>query len=288
MTPQKKYSICSCIKQLILYLRKRHRSLLGIIILLIIWQVASFYFQKTIPSRADTILPSISYVINTSLPGFASYAKGAQSHTQSSFLIAFSVLGYHSLITSLRVISGTILGMIVGILLGLLIEWSTLLRRYLLPIISTIRPIPLLALIPLFLLWFGGSEIGNLLYIVFGISVMVVVNTLNAIRNISPYRALYAETLGANRFQVYKDVILPSIIPELMGGIKVALGIAWTVTLGAELLATQTGLGRLMMLSQYFMYTGRMILIVILFMIFTSIMNSFASFIGKKLTNWQP
>lgn len=241
-----------------------------------------------IPETAHTVLPTIEYVFRVSLPELSSFDQSGTGYGETSYLGAFLVLGKHSLITAARVIVGTSLGMLLGVFLGILMAWSPIVKKYLQPIVSFIRPIPLLALVPLFILWFGGKEAGNILYIVFGISVMVVVNTLNAIRNIPPHYPLFAETLGATRGQVFKTVIFPAIIPELIGGIKVALGMAWAITLGAEMLAAQQGLGRILILSQYFMYTGRMIIVVILFMLYSFILNIVTTRVGEDVIRWKP
>jgi ABC-type nitrate/sulfonate/bicarbonate transport system permease component len=84
-----------------------------------------------------------------------------------------------------------------------------------------------LALISLFLVWFGGAPIGIYLYIIFSIAMMMVVATVNAIQNVHPIYIQFAQTLGASRGKVFRTVVLPAIMPELFGGIRVAVGIAW-------------------------------------------------------------
>src|SRR5690554_1374845 len=141
---------------------------LGILSLILIWELTALYMKKIFPETAHTVLPTIEYVFRVSLPELSSFNQSGTGYGETSYLKAFLVLGKHSLITAARVIVGTSLGMLLGVFLGILMAWSPTVKKYLQPIVSFIRPIPLLALVPLFILWFGGKEAGNILYIVFG------------------------------------------------------------------------------------------------------------------------
>jgi ABC-type nitrate/sulfonate/bicarbonate transport system permease component len=101
----------------------------------------------------------------------------------------------------------------------------------------------LLALVPLFLVWFGGEPVGIYLYIVFAIAMLMVAYTVNAIQNVHPMYGQFAQTLGASPGQLFLSVYLPAVVPELFGGIRVALGITWGVTPAAEYLAAQASCG---------------------------------------------
>jgi len=175
-----------------------------------------------------------------------------------------------------------------GVMIGLIMGWSQNARDFFWPSIHLTRPIPSLALIPLFMLWFGGREVGTWLYITWAIFIMMVVYTVEAVRNVQPIFQDYGRMLGATRFQVYRTVVLPAIIPSLIGGIRVCLGVSWAIVLAAEYLGAQNGLGRIMILSQLFFDTGRMVIIVLLFVGYAMLLNSMVISILYRLTKWVP
>ena len=78
------------------------------------------------------------------------------------------------------------------------------------------------------------------------------------------------------------------IVPNIINASKVALGVAWAVALGGEFLAAQDGLGRLLILSQQYMKTGRMLIILILFIILTGLFGWFLKLVGDRFTRWMP
>jgi ABC-type nitrate/sulfonate/bicarbonate transport system permease component len=138
------------------------------------------------------------------------------------------------------------------------------------------------------MLWFGGREIGTFLFVLLAIFIILVINTLVAIRNVPPIYEQMARTLGASPIQVYLTILVPAIVPGLIGAGRVALGSSWAIVLAAEYLAIQSGLGRLMILSEMFFYTGRMVVIVILFVIYSVILNLAFLAVARRLTRWVP
>jgi len=116
---------------------------------------------------------------------------------------------------------------------------------------------------------------------------MIVINTIVAIRNVNPIYINFARTLGSNNMRVFKTVILPAIVPELTGGIKVVIGVSWAITLAAEYLVAQRGLGRIMILAERYLFTGRMIIIIILFMIYSLLLNWLFGKLMNFITRWK-
>jgi ABC-type nitrate/sulfonate/bicarbonate transport system permease component len=165
---------------------------------------------------------------------------------------------------------------------------SVLGRTVLYPLLNTLRQIPLLSLTLLFAVWFGGAEKGIYAFVIFGVSVMIMINTLNATRNIHPVHTQYAVTLGASRARVVRTVVIPGILPELAGGVKVALGLAWAMVLGAEFLGTQTGLGRLMILFEQFGLTGQMVVVLCVLLSLALCAHLVVSLGFSWLTRWRP
>jgi len=150
-------------------------------------------------------------------------------------------LGY----TTLRCITGVTAGGALGILVGLAMGWSRRLGAFLELPIEVFRTIPPLAAIPFFLMWFGPAAITQFLLLVFYAFLRVVINTLEAVRNVPPVLRQHAQTLGASSGQVYRTVVLPAIVPELVAGLRVALAASWGLEIVAELLGSPAGIGKL-------------------------------------------
>jgi sulfonate transport system permease protein len=180
-------------------------------------------------------------------------------------------LGYNSLITGYRLAAGVALGIAVGGGLAVALSWSSVLRRMFLFPASLARMLPMLALIPLFLLWFAGTNRGAILFIGFSVFVMIFVVVLNAIENVEPHRAMWAATLGAGRVRTYLTVIVPAALPEIRIGVLMAFGLSWTTAVGAEYLGQQYGLGHIAELADYFGRTNTLALIAFVLVIYAAL-----------------
>lgn len=149
------------------------------------------------------------------------------------------------LYTTARCVTGGLVGGALGIGTGLAMGWSRRLRDLLELPIEVFRSIPPLAAIPFFLMWFGPAALTQFLVLVFYSFLRLVINTVEAIRNVPPVVSQYARTLGATSAQVFRTVILPGIIPELVGGLRVAFAASWGLEIVAELLGSPAGVGKL-------------------------------------------
>jgi len=266
-----------------IFKRVDYLGVLGFLAAIAIWFIAAEYFKIVNPERAHIIMPAPYDVFTESLKGIASFRYGGEINYGNAFL----VIAQQSLVTITRLLGGVSLGIAAGIIVGLVLGMNKYLSQlFTLPILI-IRSIPALALIPLFIIWFGGSEVGNIIYIAFIVFSMIVINTIVAIRNVNPIYINFARTLGSNNMRVFKTVILPAIVPELTGGIKVVIGVSWAITLAAEYLVAQRGLGRIMILAERYLFTGRMIIIIILFMIYSLLLNWLFGKLMNFITRWK-
>lgn len=256
---------------------------LSLAVLLVIWSVAAAWLAST-TERAAVLLPSPRNVIE-SIPGLAVFGASGAELTYAN---AARVIVANSLASGGRLLAGLLMGIILGVGAGLLLGWNHRLRWLIEAPLLLIRVIPLLALLPLFLAWFGGREVGAVAFIAFAVFSMMFVATLEAVRNVDPVVQDYARTLGASRARVYRTVVMPAIVPELTGGVRVVLGLAWAILLAAEFLASQDGIGHILILAQQYAYTDRMVLIVLLIMLYTFVLDrAFAAF-ARRITRWAP
>jgi ABC-type nitrate/sulfonate/bicarbonate transport system permease component len=206
----------------------------------------------------------------------------------NTFGNALYVLVHHTLISARRLALGLLIGSAAGIGIGLLFGWSARVRALAEGPLLLLRTIPLLGLIPLFLTWFGGTDLGIVTFIAFAVFSMLLINTIEAIRNVPPVTTSYARTLGASELTVYRTVVLPAIVPELAGGVRVVIGLSWAILLAGEFLGAQSGIGRILILAEQYSYTSRMVLIVLLIMAYTFLLDRGFARLTRSLTRWVP
>ena len=130
-----------------------------------------------------------------------------------SYLAALLSVISHSLATIVRLASGLVLGGVARLRArprGVLVGWS---RRLVQLPTQFLRALPLLAMVPLFQLWFGTYFFGQVLFVAYGVGVIVFAGVVNAVRNVPQIFIDNARALGASRPQLYRTVILPAICP---------------------------------------------------------------------------
>ena len=169
---------------------------------------------------------------------FPSPAKVIEAVVRISHLLLEDVL-----MTMMRVLVGFTLGALLGIGLGLQMAYNRKVFHFFNPLVESIRPVPVIAMIPFFLMWFGINEPGKLVLITLGVFAIVVVSTLEAVRNVPPIFLRAGETLGASKYQLFRTIIIPAVIPELIGPLRVAAALSYTLVVAGEFMGAQSGLG---------------------------------------------
>lgn len=224
---------------------------LALILFLCLWHVIAVNYNNS------NLFPSPYFVITNSFPGLALFS----GYQTPSFIGAVIVILTNSFITILRIIIGSAVGIIAGIIYGLLIHLFRKSRFGNATVLSFARAIPLFALVPLFLHWFGGNDMSIYIYISFAVFIVIATNTYQSVFNISPSYLHQARLLGANRFQAYQSVVIPAILQELVGGIRNIIGLSWAFSLGAEYLSARNGIGYLLYSSYLYADMGKMIIL---------------------------
>lgn len=184
------------------------------------------------------------------------------------------------------ILGGFVFGCLAGILAGLLMAFSPRLRESLEIIINALRPVPIFALIPLFLLWFGigqGSQVG---LVAFGCFVILVVSTSEAIKNVPTIYLDAARTLGAGRRRLFATVIVPAIVPGLVGAVRVAAAASFGLDVAAEFIGAQNGLGYLLINSAQYLYTDGIIIIIVIYTLFATVLDRLVLLGSARVTRW--
>jgi NitT/TauT family transport system permease protein len=157
------------------------------------------------------------------------------------------------------------------------------------PIFQILRPISPIAWIPIAILWFG---VGNLspVFLIFIASVFpMIVQTAAGVHTIERRYLRAAENFGVSRYVLFRQVIVPAVLPEIIVGMRIALGVAWLVVVAAEMIALRSGLGYLIMDSRnagnrYDLVVAGMIIIGIIGLVLDVVMRKLE---GLKSVRWR-
>lgn len=273
---------------------KRHGVSISVLLAMAgIWQILSMVFTaEAVPG--EPMVPGWQIVFSRTLLSLADYWQGGlgvpsvAEGAPRSFPAAFLSIVSHSLDTIVRLYSGLLVGAVVGTTLGLAVSWSRWTRRIVDLPLQFLRTMPLLAMVPLFQLWFGIDFIGKVAFVAYGVGVIFFAGVVNAVKNVPQIYIDNARTLGASRLQVYRTVILPPIFPELRATILLSLGIGWAAVLGAEYLGAQSGLGYIVIYAEQFAYLDRMFVIALIFVLYASISYAIFNRLSLKVLRWMP
>jgi sulfonate transport system permease protein len=262
-------------------------SLVGVVA---IWHLVSLVAGRS-PLTGQRLVPNAVDLIR-SFDDLAVYWPGglgihAMTHGGHATLgVALLSLVYNSLATMLRLLAGLALGSFIGVGLAALLGWSRALRRMFLMPSQIVRVLPLLALAPVFNLWFGSTERGAVFFIAFATFAILFVVTLTALANVPSYYVEYAQSLGASRARAYLTVVLPAGLPELRGGALLALGFGWSVAIAAEFLGQNVGLGNIVDQAQEFGRTNTLALVGVFVMVYGALSYRLAARAFDYLIRW--
>jgi len=275
------------------FLRRHGVSILVLLAMAGIWQILSMVFTaEAVPG--EPMVPGWQVVVTRTCLSLADYWEGGlgvpsvAEGAPPSYLAALLAILSHSLDTMVRLYAGLLVGGVIGTALGLAVSWSRWSRRLVDLPVQIIRTLPLLAMVPLFQLWFGTYFVGKVIFVAYGVGVIFFAGTVNAVRNVPQIYIDNARTLGASRLRLYRTVILPAIFPELRATILLSLGTAWAAVLGAEYLGAQSGLGYIIVYSEQFAYLDRMFVVALLFVIYASISYALFDRLCLRLLRWTP
>ena len=171
----------------------------------------------------------------------------APSSVWETFLLMHQRIWSHALATLIRVVVSWMIGSVLGIIVGLLMVRSRFIRSILSPVIEGLRPVPPVALIPLVIVWFGIGDSGKIFLSSLACFMVLVVNTVVSANNVNPVYVQAARSLGASKTKIYLTVVLPAIVPELLSGFRIGIALAFAITVAAEFMGAEYGIGYLIM-----------------------------------------
>jgi sulfonate transport system permease protein len=170
-------------------------------------------------------------------------------------LLLSGALLHHLSVSLLRVVAGLGIAIVAGTLLALAAGLSRLGEELIDPTLQMARTLPFLALVPLFILWFGIGETPKVLLVALGATFPIYLNLFAGIRGTDPKLVEVAATIGLPRAALIRHVILPSALPNFLTGLRYAIGIAWLSLVVGEQINADSGIGYLMMDARDFLRT---------------------------------
>ncbi|MFZ5509463.1 MAG: ABC transporter permease [Pseudomonadota bacterium] len=186
----------------------------------------------------------------------------------------------------MRVVVGFIIASVIAISLATLLARWRALAKYVMPVIELVRPISVIAWIPLAILWFGLGDKPAWFIIFLGSFFPIFTNTYLGIRSVQPIHVQAAQCLGAGRWLFVRKVLFPSALPYILAGMRVGLGVGWMCVIAAELIAATSGLGYMIQLARTLIETEKVLAGMIVIGIIGFAMNHFMSWLERKLTPW--
>jgi sulfonate transport system permease protein len=274
-------------------LRRHGVSLAVLFGMAVAWQALSMIYRaEALPG--EPMVPGWQIVFTRTLISLSDYWRGglgvkavADGGEPSAIGGVLSILDA-SLDTIVRLYTGLAIGALFGGASGLAVSWSNWSRRLVALPLHLVRTLPLLAMVPLFQLWFGTYFVGKIIFIAYGVGVIFFVGVANAVRNVPEIYIDNALALGATRLRLYRTVILPAIFPELRSTVLLSLGTGWAATLGAEYLGAQSGLGYIIVYSEQFAYLDRMFLVALVIVAYACLSYAVFNRIALKALAWMP
>ncbi|WP_445658008.1 aliphatic sulfonate ABC transporter permease SsuC [Achromobacter sp. NCFB-sbj8-Ac1-l] len=216
------------------------------------------------------------------LPAPSSVAAAAWS------LAVSGELWQHVRISALRALWGLLLGGGLGLALGLLNGSSRTAETLLDTTLQMIRNIPVLALIPLIILWFGIEETAKLVLLSLGVFFPVYLNTFHGIRSVDPALIEMGRSYGLTGWRLYRDVILPGALPSILVGLRFALGLVWVILIVTETISAQSGIGYMTMNAREFLQTDVVLLGILLYALLGKVADTLARALERRLLRWNP
>jgi NitT/TauT family transport system permease protein len=175
-------------------------------------------------------------------------------------MLSDGTLAINTAATLGRVVLGLSISALIAVPLGLVMGRSRLAERFFMPIVSVLLPIPSLAWVPIFTLWFGIGNTATICVVVYASVFPLIFNVWAGVRAVHPLWTRAAKVMGAGTAALWRKVIFPGSLPYIIAGARLSLGRAWIGVIGGELLASPTyGLGQVIFNAKEYLNAGVML-----------------------------
>ena len=178
------------------------------------------------------------------IPGLTTVFKEMFNRNPTYGLSVYTPEYYQHIVASVRRVAiAFALATALGVPLGLFLGWSKAFREYVFPVFETLRPIPILAWVPLAILMFSGTETPVIFLTFLASFFATALNTMLGVESIDESYSRAARCLGASKWQVFREVIVPGAMPFVFTGLQISVGVAWFSLVAGEMVSGEFGLG---------------------------------------------
>lgn len=245
--------------------------------------------KQALPSIAVLSLLLAGWWIAVEWSGSVIFPTPWQVVTGTAELIENGTLWLHISSSLLRVAAGFLLAVALAVPLGLWMGWVNGAYITLNPLFQILRPISPIAWIPIAILWFGVGNASPIFLIFISSVFPMIVQTVAGVHTIERRYLRAAENFGVSRYTLFRQVVIPAVLPQIVVGMRIGLGVAWLVVVAAEMIALRSGLGYLIMDSRnagnrYDLVIAGMILIGLIGLLLDGGMRLLE---GHKLVRWR-
>jgi NitT/TauT family transport system permease protein len=193
----------------------------------------------------------------------------------------------HILISIWRVLQAFFLATVLGVPVGLFMGWKKTFKDYTFPLLETLRPIPMLAWVPLSILMWPGREASIIFLTFLGSFFATVLNTLLGVESIDEVYFRAAQSLGAKPKHVFFKIILPGSLPFIFTGLQISMGFAWFSLVAGEMLAGEYGLGYLIWNSFIMVQYPVIVIAMVTLGVIGWLSSAIIRVVGDRLMQWK-
>jgi taurine transport system permease protein len=186
-----------------------------------------------------------------------------------------------------RILTAFAVATAIGVPLGLAMGQSRWVRGIFSPPIQLYWPVPPLAYLPLVIIWFGIGETAKIILLSLAMFAPIVISAQAGVRSVSQGRIQAAQSLGATRAQIFRHVVLPNALPEILTGLRLGIGAGWSTLVAAELVAATKGLGFMTLSAAQFLVTDVVFVGILTIAALATLFLGVLRLLERKLTPWK-
>ena len=207
-------------------------------------------------------------------------------HPQQGISIFTPEYYQHIYVSCRRIFIALCIATSIGVPLGLVMGWSRTFRDYTFPILETLRPIPILAWVPLAILMFSGYEAPVIFLATLASMFVTTLNTMLGVQSIDEAYFRAAGCLGSSRWDIFRHVVVPGALPFIFTGLQISVGVAWFSLVAAEMVSGDFGLGYLILSSYMNSVTVPMVIAMLTLGFVGWFTSAIVRFVGNRLMQW--
>jgi putative hydroxymethylpyrimidine transport system permease protein len=191
------------------------------------------------------------------LGGIENYLLPAPSEVATALVEDWDLLGHDTWVTGQEVVLGFAIALAAGVLIAIALHLSPVLRRAVYPLVIASQAIPIIVIAPILVIWFGFGIAPKLIVIALICFFPIVVNTVDGLRSVEDDQVKMLRTLDGSRLQVFRYLELPTSLPYLFSGAKIAVAVAVIGAVFGELVGSDAGLGHAIQVGTAQLLTAR-------------------------------